>query len=61
MNEKTASLVETAKSSSNEELINRIVSLEKQIRLASIEESRRMYSVLKEQQIAFENDVGIGE
>lgn len=61
MNEKTASLIETAKLSSNEDLINRIVSLEKQIRLASIEESRRMYSVLKEQQIAFENDVKIEE
>ena len=61
MNEKTASLIETAKSSSNEDLINRIVSLEKQIRLASIEESRRMYSVLKEQQISFENDVKIEE
>ena len=61
VNEKTASLIETIKSSSNEDLINRIVSLEKQIRLASIEESRRMYSVLKEQQIAFENDVKIEE
>lgn len=46
----------TAKESSNEELISRIIELEKQLRLNSIEESRRLYEILKEQQLAFESE-----
>lgn len=53
----TTTLMDTVKSCSNDELVSRIIALEKQLRVSSIDESRRMYELLKEQQIAFENEV----
>ena len=59
VSESMASLKESVQSNSNEELWSQIIALEKQIRLNTIEESRRMYELLKEQQASIELEVRI--